>query len=178
MLHQPFHAGDAVAVRQLFTDVFVDSEGEAEGQMIGDLVSNLIATTDSQALYGFVTQEQGELVAAIFFSRLQLASGQSGFILSPVAVATAHQGKGLGQSLITYGIETLRQQGVHYLLTYGDPAFYSKVGFLPLSEQVIPAPFTLSHPQGWLGQALCVDEIKPEPQPCQCVHALNDSKYW
>jgi putative acetyltransferase len=33
-------------------------------------------------------------------------------------------------------------------MTYGDPAYYGKVGFLPVAEHVVPAPFPLSMPIG------------------------------
>ena len=163
---------------QLFIDVFSDSEGEQEGQVIGSLVADLIATTDKNDLQGYVGSLGGKTVAAIFFSRITLASEKSAFILSPVAVASQQQGNGLGQQLINFGIQQLKSQDIELLFTYGDPAFYSKVGFAPVSEEVIRAPQKLSYPHGWLAQSLDGEAIAPEAAAAQCVAALNKPHYW
>lgn len=44
-------------------------------------------------------------------------------MMAPVAVGTAHQGKGIGQRLTTHGLDGLRQEGVNIVVTYGDPGF-------------------------------------------------------
>lgn len=162
----------------LFTHVFTDSENQQEGELIGQLVSNLISTTEPNDLFGFVAQNIEEVVGSIFLSRLSLSNDQCAFILSPVGIATNHQGKGLGQQLITFGIEHLKKIGVNLVLTYGDPQFYSKVGFKLLSETLIKAPFKLNYPEGWLGQALDGKAITKVDGATQCVTALNDQRYW
>ncbi|MCG5517084.1 MULTISPECIES: hypothetical protein [unclassified Ectothiorhodospira] len=43
------------------------------------------------------------------------------------------------------------------VLTYGDPNYYSRIGFKPITEALAPAPFTLKQPEGWLGQSLFID---------------------
>lgn len=83
------------------------------------------------------------------------------FILSPVAVDTAHQGNGVGQRLIAFGIQRLKEQGVDLVFTYGDSRFYSKVGFQPVSETCVKAPLKLSRPDAWLAQSLTGDSISP-----------------
>jgi putative acetyltransferase len=80
--------------------------------------------------------------------------------------------------LITHGLQELKKRGVRIVTTYGDPAFYSKVGFHPLSQELIEAPLELSHPEGWLGQSLTNASIEPIPDRCSCVKALNHSVYW
>ena len=55
-------------------------------------------------------------------------------MMAPVAVATAHQGKGIGQRLISHGLDALRREGVDIAVTYGDPAFHGRVGFKPVSD--------------------------------------------
>ena len=100
------------------------------------------------------------------------------FLLSPVAIHTDYQGKGIGQKLITFGINHLKENGVNLIFTYGDPDFYSKVGFIPITEKIAKAPFTLTQPQGWLGQSLISDEIEPVAGDSYCVEALNKPEYW
>lgn len=127
-------------VIKLFADVFTVSEGQEEGQVIGQLVTELISTTDSNNLLGYVSISDESIIGCIFFSRLTLPSGKIAFILSPVAVSSREQGKGLGQQLINFGIQQLKNYGVELVFTYGDPNFYSKVGFVKISEDVVEAP--------------------------------------
>lgn len=165
-------------IKHLFTEVFSDSEGESEGMLIGNLAYELMTKTDAKDLYGFVAIEQGKIIACIFFSRLTFMDGFSAFILSPVAVHTEYQGKGIGQQLIKYGINRLRDDGVALIMTYGDPNFYSKVGFTPVQEAVIKAPVELTYPEGWLGQSLISHTIEPTADQPACVAALNKPAYW
>lgn len=173
-----FQAADAASVIDLFTAVFSDSEGSAEGTMIGALVQDLISTTAAEDLQGFLAVSGAEPVGAIFFSRLWFPDGGTGFILSPVAVATVMQGQGIGQQLINYGLKQLQQAGVDRVFTYGDPAYYGKAGFAPISETVVKAPLKLSFPHGWLAQSLQNHPIMPMQGAIRCVGALNDQKYW
>jgi predicted N-acetyltransferase YhbS len=136
-------------------------------------------TTDQQDLYGFVALENGCLLGAIFFSRLTFESGVESFILSPVAVHSDHQRTGIGQGLINHGLQQLRNAGVDLVITYGDPDYYIKVGFKPLSQEVIQPPHELSQPIGWIGQSLQGSSADYAAQgACRCVHALDDKSYW
>ena len=165
-------------VVQLFTDVFSVSEGVSEGQSIGNLVSILIANTNHQDLVGCIAIENDRIIGCIFFSRFMVPNNQLAFILSPVAISTRVQGSGIGQQLINYGLNHLRSINVSLVLTYGDPAYYSKTGFQQISESVIKAPYPLSQPIGWLAQPLDGKSIEVMHGSTQCVAALSDPKYW
>lgn len=178
MEFRPHAAQDAAAIVELFTAVFAESEGAAEGELIGALARDLLEQTDEQDLHGFVALDHGRIVAAIFFSRLGFGNHREVFILAPVAVRTEHQGRGIGQALIHHGLGVLKDRGVDFALTYGDPRFYHKVGFQPISHEAIMPPFALSQPEGWLGQSLCGDSIDTLSGGCTCVEALNDPAYW
>lgn len=178
-----FDVADADEITTLFTDVFSNSEGEAEGKVIGCFVEALISTTLKKDLFGFVAKIEGVAVGAIFFSRLMLQrdgidTDKTAFILSPVAVASSHQGQGLGQTLISHGIQTLKSSGVDFVFTYGDPNYYSKVGFIPITEGQVSAPLTLTYPEGWLAQPLGNLTIADAGRECRCVPALNDPNLW
>ena len=129
-----FNPNQAEEIRNLFKAVFSDSEGETEGTLIGNLAYDLIIETDKKDLYGFVATEEEKIMGCIFFSRLTFDSDVRAFVLSPVAVHSDHQGKGIGQQLINYGIGELKNEGVELVMTYGDINFYSKVGLKPISE--------------------------------------------
>lgn len=131
---------DSPAIARLFDSVFSKSEGAQEGALIGNLAKELIATTDSRDLHGFVAVDGEKIVGAIFFSRLTFEKDMDVFILAPVAVHTEYQRTGIGQALITHGLREVKKKGVGIVTTYGDPDFYSKVGFHPLSQQMIAAP--------------------------------------
>jgi len=169
---------ESSAVERLFTSVFTASEGDAEGALIGNLARELMAQTDRRDLFGFVAVDREHIVGAIFFSRLTVAAEIDLFLLAPVAVHEEYQGMGVGQALITHGLEKLTEKGVDIVVTYGDPAFYSKVGFQSLSTETIPPPFDLSQPDGWLGQSLTEAPLAPLPGPCSCVAAFDDPAYW
>jgi predicted N-acetyltransferase YhbS len=173
--YNPDQSQDVV---KLFRDVFSDSEGQEEGRVIGQLVTELINTTDSNDLLGYVGISNESIIGCIFFSRLTLPSGKIAFILSPVAVSSREQGKGLGQQLINFGIQQLKNHGVELVFTYGDPSFYSKVGFVKISEDVIKAPKKLTYPGGWLAQSLNNERIRSEAGVAKCVGALNKQEYW
>ena len=163
---------------RLFTDVFSDSEGQEEGQVIGELVTELIDTTDSKQLLSYVSISNGKIIGCIIFSRLTLTSSKIAFILSPVAVSSHEQGKGLGQQLINFGIQELKSLGVKLVFTYGDSNFYSKVGFVKIGEDVVKAPKKLTYPEGWLAQSLDNESITSEVGVAKCVGALNKQEYW
>lgn len=171
-------SSDSPAIEDLFVSVFSKSEGEEEGALIGKLVKGMMATTHSQDLYGFVAVDGEQIVGAIFFSRLSFEEDIDVFVLAPVAVHSARQGMGIGQALITYGLREMEKEGVSFVTTYGDPSFYSKVGFHPISQDLIAAPLELSQPEGWLGQSLTDDPIEAIPGDCTCVKALDDPAYW
>lgn len=173
-----FNSSQSQEVINLFTTVFSNSEGQEEGLLIGKLVSELITTTAAQDLLGFVATAQDKIIGCIFFSRLSFDNNANAYILSPVAVHTEHQRQGVGQQLITFGINHLKEINVDLVFTYGDPKYYSKVGFTHVSEASVKAPLKLTYPEGWLAQSLTTDIVEPILGVSHCVDALNKQVYW
>jgi len=173
-----FQSSQSDKIIELFTKVFSVSENDTEGKLIGNFVSDLISKTEHKDLIGFVSSSGQSTVGCIFFSRLVVPSGQETFILSPVAIATTEQGKGVGQQLISYGLNHLKSLGVELVFTYGDPDYYSKVGFNPISETVLKAPLNLSQPEGWLAQSLNGSSIESMQGTSKCVEALYSQELW
>lgn len=178
MIYRAYRAEESTAIQDLFLSVFTESEGREEGALVGRLAAELMAGTDRRDLYGFVAVEKGNVVGAIFLSRLSFEEDIDVFLLAPVAVHTDYQGRGIGQGLITHGLEELKKRGVAVVTTYGDPRFYSRVGFRPLSREMLQAPFPLSQPEGWLGQSLTGNPRVAVPGPCSCVKAFDNPAYW
>ncbi len=169
---------NADEIERLFIKVFSDSEGRSEGEAIGSLVNDFMDNTDANDLYCFIATENEQIIGSIFFTRMTFESGINAFILSPVATHTDHHGKGVGQKLINFGLDALKENGVELAITYGDPKFYSKVGFGVVTEQVVPAPQKLELPEGWLAQSLVGDEIEPIAGKSYCVEELNNPELW
>jgi predicted N-acetyltransferase YhbS len=165
-------------VTNLFTSAFTLSEDEKEGKLIGHLVSGLCSVIDNQDVICLCTYRQQTIIGSIFFTRLRFKKPVRVYMLAPVAVRTGHQGQGVGQTLIRYGLQELKNRSVPLVVTYGDPGFYSKVGFLPLPESVIQAPLKLSMPHGWLGQSLTGGSIATINERPGCVTQFNDPVYW
>ena len=173
-----FTKNDSHAIVQLVASVFAESAGETEGALIGRLAEDLFEKTDEHDLFNFVADNNGQIVGSIFFSRLCFENSIPTFILGPVAVHSDLQCKGIGQALICHGLKALREEGVSVALTYGDPRFYSKVGFRVISHETIKAPYELSQPEGWLGQSLVNDSMETLSGRCTCVEAFRDPAYW
>jgi putative acetyltransferase len=174
-------------VVEFFKNVFSTSENREEGEISAKLVQEMQTTTPSKDIFGCIATSYlvGEtlsigksIVGCVFFTRLDFKNTTQAFILSPMAIATRYQKQGIGQTLINFGLEYAKTQHIDLVLTYGDIAFYEKVGFAHISESIIPAPFTLSYPDGWLAQHIKGGNIEKITTKPRCVAALQHQKYW
>ncbi len=173
------HSGREQEISRLFTETFTASDGADEGLLIGALVDTFMQSTPASDLFVFSACVDQTLVGAIFFSRLTYsADDRTVFIMSPVAVKTQEQRKGIGEKLINHGLAHVRDKGVSVAVTYGDPNYYSKVGFRPMTEDFARAPLKLSFPHGWLGQSLTAEDLTPLQGTARCVDALNQHDLW
>lgn len=98
--------------------------------------------------------------------------------MTPVALATVNQGKGIGQRLIAHGLDALRREDVEIAVTNADPAFYGRVGLEPVSAADLSAPQPLNQPQGWIAQSLTDAPLTPLRGPARCVAAFDDHALW
>lgn len=173
------HNGREHEIRELFLTTFTTSEGVNEGKVIERFVTDLIETTDDRDLFSFSAYEASMLVGCIFFSRLTyMDDKRTVFIMSPVAVRTSRQNRGIGKKLIAFGLDRLRLNGIDVVFTYGDPNFYSRVGFRHVTESLARAPFGLTQPEGWLAQSLTKAELETLIGTPVCVNALNKPELW
>lgn len=68
-------------------------------------------------------------------------------LLGPAAVAPERQHQGIGETLIRFGLDRIRCEGFAKVMVLGDPAYYSRFGFVA-DERVTP-PYDL--PEEWRG---------------------------
>lgn len=173
------HSGRLEEITALFREAFAASEGPEEGRVIGSLSHALLTTTPAEDLLVCLADGVGGLEGAIVFTRMSYPEDKrSVFVLGPVAVAPARQGKGVGQALLRHGLERLRARGAEVALTYGDPAYYGRVGFAPISQDAVAAPYALQYPEGWLGQSLTEAPLGTIAGPATCVPGFADPAYW
>jgi putative acetyltransferase len=165
-------------VKELFTTAFANSDGEEEGRLVGGLASQLAARADNQEIICIGAFHEETISGVIFFTRLRFDEPAEVYMLAPVAVSIVHQGKGVGQALIKFGLQELRNRSASIVVTYGDLAFYSKLGFRALSEDTLRAPLTLSIPEGWLGQSLTGEPISKLKSRPVCVPEFDNPEYW
>ena len=172
-------AGREQALIDLFAASFTASEGPDEGELIDNLVRDLLADTPSTDIRVFCAEDKGNLIGAAIFTRLTYPEdAHVVFLLSPMAVASKRQRQGIGQALLTNALNALRYEGVQVAITYGDPNYYGRVGFAPITEDQASAPMTLSFPHGWIGQSLTEEQMPDLQGPSTCVRALNRSDVW
>ncbi|MGR5387703.1 GNAT family N-acetyltransferase [Vibrio crassostreae] len=185
MKFRQYDSSEIETITRLFTQTFTDSEGENEGKTVGKLANDLLTITDSTELLCFVAEDDSSesdtdstIIGAIIFTPLSFDDETKAYLLSPVAVSTQVQKRGIGQKLINFGLQVLKVQGVELAVTYGDPSYYSKVGFGQITVEQIPAPFKLSFPHGWLAQSLIGGEVKVTSEKSNCVKGLAHAEYW
>jgi predicted N-acetyltransferase YhbS len=139
----------------LFIAAFTASNGAEEGALMGDFVRRMLHGTAERDLFVFIAEDAGEIVGSVIFSRLIYDQDERiVFILLPLAVATEHQERGIGQMLVTYGLKALEAAHANVAVTYGDPGYYSKVGFSQISKTFAAAPFALTRPRWLAGTAV------------------------
>jgi len=178
MDHSLTYAAHTGAIEALFKDTFTASEGAEEGGRIERLAHELMSQTPDEDLRVVTTWDRGALIACIMFTRMTYTNSSDVFLLSPVAVSTAHQRRGVGQAILRFGLNALREEGATAVVTYGDPAYYAKVGFQPVSVYEVPAPHTLQYPHGWQAQSLSTAPLPVLQGPVRTVAAFDDPSLW
>lgn len=172
-------SGREQAIVDLVGAAFGASEGPDEGAIVGGLIGELMSTTPPAEIRLFCAEDEGQLIGAVAFTRLAYPNDPRRVVLlSPMAVATGRQRQGVGQTLLTQALATLRTDRVDVVVTYGDPNYYGQVGFRPIGTDQAASPFPLSMPHGWLGQALDGGPMPDLRGPSRCVPAMNRAELW
>lgn len=172
-------AGREQTLVDLFAATFTASDGAVEGELVGTVVRGLFADTAEGDIRVFCAEDGGQVIGAAIFTRLIFSQDpRSVVLLSPMAVATGRQGQGVGRALLAHALEALRCEGVEVAVTYGDPAYYARVGFVPITEEQARPPLPLSHPHGWIGQSLTDGHMPNLRGASTCVPALDRPDVW
>jgi predicted N-acetyltransferase YhbS len=168
----------AKSIQHFFKKVFTKSEGKKEGNIVGILSFKLAKLIDGKNVIGIEGTINNRIVAYIFLTTLVFKEDYLVYLLAPVAVDNKIQKKGVSKKIIKFGIKYLKEHKVDILMTYGDPSYYSKVGFKKTKVSIIPAPYKLSQPIGWLINKISskkINKFKSEPN---CVRPFRNKKLW
>lgn len=106
-----------------------------------------------------VAENDGEIVGNIIYahSRVIAADGTVFPVLTfgPLSVLPDYQKKGIGRRLIRYSVDRAKEMGFPAILIYGDPAYYSKIGFEAAEK------FNIRNGHGMFAAALQAYELYP-----------------
>lgn len=119
--------GEEEAVRAVVEDAF----GKA---VVGELVDAFRQSPDWLPGLSFVAELDGAIVGHILFTRSLLDAPRrlvDVLVLSPVSVASANQGRGIGSALIRHGLAQVRDRSEPLIFLEGAPGYYARFGFEP-----------------------------------------------
>ena len=119
---------DSAAIREVHGSAF---GGPVEAKLV-QLISER-----KKALITLVALSEGRVVGHILFSAVTIAKSPETFNavgLAPVAVLPEFQRKGIGSKLIREGLHQCKQAGYDAMVVLGDPAYYSRFGFLRAAD--------------------------------------------
>lgn len=117
---------DGGSVTELLLSAFGD-HGRAVVALADDLRSHRASSISLIAEY------QSRVVGFALLSGCWVDSPQrlvSALVLSPLAVSPEFQGRGIGRELITSGLDAADRDGAPMVFLEGDPAYYSRMGFV------------------------------------------------
>lgn len=107
-----------------------------------DLVEQL--REHGSVLASLLAEFEAAIIGHVLFSRMHIdtASGMVPAVaLAPVAVLPEHQRNGIGQRLITHGLELLRTRSERIVIVLGHPSYYPRFGFSTDKAALLEAPF-------------------------------------
>ena len=99
---------------------------EAEARLVDRL------REESKLALSLIAEVKEHAVGHVAFSPVFVgsqSSGTQGLGLGPVAVLPEWQGNGIGEKLITRGIEDCRRDGYSFVVVLGEPEYYERFGF-------------------------------------------------
>lgn len=119
--------GDADAIHALTAAAF---QGKPFSDGTEAQVVNALRAAGALTI-SLVAEDYDEIVGHVAFSPVTINSQPGGWYgLGPISVAPARQRRGIGTALIETGFTHLRGLGAEGCVLLGDPAYYSRFGFI------------------------------------------------
>jgi predicted N-acetyltransferase YhbS len=95
--------------------------------------------TEVEPEISLVYEEDGEIVGHTMLSRMRMGDLRP-FQLSPVSVAPARQGRGIGSALVREALRRADAIGEPFVVLLGHPTYYPRFGFEPAAPLGILGP--------------------------------------
>ncbi|MFA0815162.1 MAG: GNAT family N-acetyltransferase [Anaerofustis sp.] len=106
----------------------------------------------------FVAEADGKIVGNIMYAHSMVAEGDDKIYpvitFGPVSVLPAYQKQGVGSRLIRHTLDLAKKMGYPAVFIYGDPAYYSRFGFVPAET------YRIKNASGKYADALQVLELE------------------
>lgn len=121
-------SGDREAVGRILVEAFGD-----EGPQIVELVDALRSHRCGRDAFSFVAMDGESVVGHTLVTRSRLDTFPATIevaVLSPLAVAPANQRRGVARALLDRAVQEAADAGFPVIFLEGDPAFYSRLGWL------------------------------------------------
>lgn len=118
------------------------------------LVNLLRAHPDFLPELDWIATRGAEIVGSVFYSRSRIGEVET-ITFGPLSVHPAYQKRGVGTLLVRHTLQLAREMGHRAVVIYGNPAYYSRFGFLPGQE------FDIRTEDGMYAAALQVLELYP-----------------
>jgi putative acetyltransferase len=93
-------------------------------------------------------------------------------VLSPLGVAPAWQRRGVGRALVARAVRAAEELGAPLVVLEGDPAYYSSIGFVPVSGLGVTRPSDRIPEQAFHGVAL------PAYEPWMTGPVVYPDTFW
>ena len=138
---------DITAIREVNRRAFGQDQ---EGNIVDALRSN------GAALLSLVATRNGRVVGHIMYSPVSVGE-VTGAGLGPMAVLPAHQGQGIGSTLVRAGNQKLKDAGCPFIVVVGHARYYPRFGFTSASTQAITCEWEVPDDVFML---LILDEMK------------------
>ncbi len=120
--------GDRASVLELHRKAFGD-----EGGRVASLVEALAPSVEGGEGISLVAEVEGEVAGHVMFTPRPLDAPRrlvEVSVLSPLGVAPAHQGHGVGSALVRAGLEETARRSLPLVFLEGSPAYYRRFGFV------------------------------------------------
>lgn len=168
--------GDISSISEIHNDAF----GEPEGPLVARLARDILQDDTALPLLCLVAEDNDALVGNVIFSTVKADDGGqfTAFILAPLAVCRHSQNQGIGNALVTRGLEMLKDRNAGLVFVYGNPDYYSRFGFAPAKPHKLMPPYSLDYPEAWMVLELAAGALKHVRGTVRCANALNSKEYW
>lgn len=144
------NSSDVAAFEQLYRGAFPDED-------LVPLVRELLGHADVLSL---VAVSDERIVGHVASTRCAVVGCRSRVaLLGPLAVLSAVRRRGVGSGLVDECVRHARKEGVVRLFVLGDPAYYSRLGFVTEADVEPPYRLPLEWRSAWQSLRLVTDAV-------------------